>query len=174
MPLPTSPPSHFSPEQCIAYDRCKRYELSQAPGIQTSPDNSQYFQPIVAARVLGWMLVYAPCSEGRAALAEDICNCQNEEALYDLAITFKYSLLRCCKYRPLIIFAQSNFTVDPRDFIGFLLVLAAKGRTPTPSLQPSAPLLTLPPDILEDNIQEPPQDHSTAKRQARPLYIVCL
>ncbi|KAI0083179.1 hypothetical protein BDY19DRAFT_746002 [Irpex rosettiformis] len=138
VPLPAEPPSHFTADERTAYSHCKTYESAHSS--DNEPLDNTSLPPIMAARILGWMLVHAPCPEGRSALASDINNSHPENALHDIATAFKLAILRC--------------------------FIAAKDRTPTPSQQPSAPLSAFPDDLLEINLEQPPKTHSAAKVQA--------
>ena len=123
IPLPPSPPlppssynshSHsahlaFTPKQKDAYTKCRQYEYDSNLKSPSARSASKTLSPLVAARLLGWLLVCAPCAEGRDALAEDILGCvddggvrrdggeSEEETLYTLSLKWKGWFLRYCE-----------------------------------------------------------------------------
>lgn len=56
--------------------------------------------PCLAARVLGYALLFAPCDSGRNRLTDEILDCNDGDdlALENLADLYIYGLIRVCAY----------------------------------------------------------------------------
>lgn len=88
-----------------AYQRCLQLEYDQiyvnlAADLQPSPLEgvleTESMPPLIAARVLGYGLLYAPNDTGRAALVRDILACQGQAELDVLAYLYVFGLIRVC------------------------------------------------------------------------------
>jgi hypothetical protein len=91
--FPTDPATQ---EVTEAYRLCLELEVSNYSPAKTDTNKESPYTGTIAARVLGYMLIYAPSPSGREKLANDINRCQNPAELYELAICFKFFCFRCC------------------------------------------------------------------------------
>ncbi|KDQ54715.1 hypothetical protein JAAARDRAFT_402182 [Jaapia argillacea MUCL 33604] len=133
-PLPRN--TYDNPLWRDAYDVCLRFEHSCA---SSTPVRSGT-PGLVCARMLGYMILFAPVDSGRNYVSAEVNGCENEEALGRLADIYISFFARCFK--------------------------ASKGRTPTPSTHPSRPSFDDIEETLKYLIEEAPQDHCTAKYKA--------
>lgn len=76
-----------------AYQRCLQLEYDQPGPFEGVPES---MPPLIAARVLGYGLLYAPNDTGRAALVRDILTCQDQSELDVLAYLYVFGLIRVC------------------------------------------------------------------------------
>lgn len=105
-PLPDNPFDPYTQKDCRqAFDSCKRLEQSNSWGFlkDLSPQPNERglvmlaTSPTVAARTLGYALIYAPSVKGRDELATEVISCQdNQEWLAGLAHLYIFGLLRIC------------------------------------------------------------------------------
>lgn len=88
-----------------AFDSCKRLETAHSWGLFA--DQEQLFTEdlmfqtscIVAARTLGYALVYSLSDQGRDIVAHEVNSCNNDpEMLAALAHVFIFGLIRVCGY----------------------------------------------------------------------------
>ncbi|OCH93822.1 hypothetical protein OBBRIDRAFT_252041 [Obba rivulosa] len=73
-----------------AYRRCRDFE---ARGSMVPPKTGVTEQ--IAARILGYTLVYAPSTEGRAMLASRTNDCETDDELRAPGNMYKDFMLRC-------------------------------------------------------------------------------
>lgn len=96
--------------QFSAYARCKSLE-ERAHSLQRDG-----LSPLVCARILGYMLQYAPTDEGRDKVATEIMSYAGDSDLMALAQSYSNNFIRClcvsipCIYLPLThtFFSKSN------------------------------------------------------------------
>ncbi|KAG5653993.1 hypothetical protein H0H81_008575 [Sphagnurus paluster] len=95
-PLPPAP-SSFLPSTVLynAYERCLNYEAETVE--TTSTQNPDQLRPLIAARILGYLLLHAPMEEGRIFLSEEIMACLDARAMFDLARVYNDNLIRICE-----------------------------------------------------------------------------
>ncbi len=86
---------HRAYERCLQLERGEGWNNFAADLPPDHPFVLESMSPIVAARVLGYGLLYAPNDTGRDALARDILACQNPE-LAVLAYLYVFGLIRVC------------------------------------------------------------------------------
>ncbi len=90
------PANWFDPktakDQFNAYARCKSFE-ERAHSIQRDG-----LSPLVCARILGYLLKFAPTTEGRATFAREVNSCCDDSALIALADEYTENFIRCCEY----------------------------------------------------------------------------
>jgi len=133
--LPTEAPFSFDDAERQAYTRCRTFELDS----RTMPDGVGV-KPVVASRILGYMLLHVPSAGGRAAIAHDINNCAENDALRRLGNMFKDFIIRCFR--------------------------GNKGCMPTPTLHPSAPSFDLNIQGIKVLLEAPQKSHTDAKQLA--------
>ncbi|KAG9225746.1 hypothetical protein CCMSSC00406_0007756 [Pleurotus cornucopiae] len=122
-----------NPNAISAYNIC--FDLEQSA---STPINNKH---LIAARVLGYLILHAPSHHALAEVVKTIHSCrQNNLTLYALGEAFIVWFIRPFK--------------------------KCKGRTPDSSLHPSRPSFGKDAAALKASIQEAPRDHSTAKRHA--------
>ena len=108
--LPAPLPQNLYPtgDLCAAYERCLWLQESLPVGRDLSVDDSEKagslettleLSPVVAARVLGYGLLYSFTDAGRNTLSHDILSCgEDKELLVGLAHLYVYGLLRVCEW----------------------------------------------------------------------------
>ncbi|KAI0357311.1 hypothetical protein OH77DRAFT_1399717 [Trametes cingulata] len=99
---------------------------------------------LIAARVIGFLLLYPPSIEAQRTLVDELASCNNQrdssQAVYELGMMYTRHLI--------LIFKQS------------------RGRTPAPSSRPSRRSFDALVADYRDNLQPTPRDHSSAKAAA--------
>ncbi|KAI0364578.1 hypothetical protein BV20DRAFT_1057144 [Pilatotrama ljubarskyi] len=99
---------------------------------------------LIHARVVGYLLLYAPSSHARRTLESEVALCQTTRdphpALFEIGAKYVRHLI--------VLFRES------------------RGRTPTPSDDPSQPASDPPGQDLLSDLQRVPRDHSSAKALA--------
>jgi hypothetical protein len=97
-PLPSAPSDWLPGTQVRnAYERCLEYELRGF--VETEPlNNISRFTPLISARELGYLLLFAPNDGGRAVLSSEIMSCTDDAALLDLAKQYNDNLIRFCQH----------------------------------------------------------------------------
>ncbi|KAI0311620.1 hypothetical protein OF83DRAFT_742899 [Amylostereum chailletii] len=129
-------PSLVDAAERQAYQRCLDFEATASPAPKHPVPG--VFEP-VAARILGYMLLFPPCPEGATVIASEINQCADNRALHVLGNMFKDFVLRCFRsYR------NDEFP------------------TGTPSPPSSDPHVQITSEVLAD----PRMDHSTSRRIA--------
>jgi hypothetical protein len=137
--------------QSSAYQKCRHLE-SLALNTSNSSLQTTKLPALVAARLLGRLLLLVPSAHGRETLAKDIDN-TSHHALIELAQFYINIFIKTCK--------QVWFTVR-KEFI-LLIVKRASGPTPAPSEHPSRP-------SFEDEPSK--MDHRTSKLAASSRHPV--
>jgi hypothetical protein len=91
--LPPVSQTSFQPssEPHNAYIRCLKFE--ESTGKATSQDQTR-FSEVVGARLLGYLLIYAPSPD---SLAREITSAEDDAALYDLAKLYLNRFIGCCE-----------------------------------------------------------------------------
>ena len=88
-PLPEEPfDRNGTATTLAAYKRCRDLELRT---LQTD------YLDLVCVRFLGYLLVYAPYEPGRDYLANQILQCSDDQALYQLGLEWKVLTLHMCE-----------------------------------------------------------------------------
>ncbi|KAF5376412.1 hypothetical protein D9615_008587 [Tricholomella constricta] len=91
-PLPKSPPDCTpGTEYYQAYTRCLELELASN---DIRENNTWHFTPLLAARVLGYLLIHAPTEDGRSLLSREITASTDTEALHLLGRKYNDNLIR--------------------------------------------------------------------------------
>ncbi|KAF9490002.1 hypothetical protein BDN71DRAFT_1455270 [Pleurotus eryngii] len=134
LPAPDSVAAQFpTPNALSAYNICFNFEQSASTQI-----NNKH---LIAARVLGYLMLHAPSHHALAEVVKTILSCcQSNQTLYALGEAFIVQFIRPFK--------------------------KYKRQTPDSSLHPSRPSFDRETAALKASIQEAPRDHSTAKRHA--------
>ena len=83
------------PREHNAYAKCVAYESNTLAGLHPVPPG---VSPLVCARLLGYMILYAPTDIGRENISNEVMSCPNEEYLADMAKLYIQIFLRCCEY----------------------------------------------------------------------------
>jgi hypothetical protein len=114
-----------------AYNQCLELERKQwttsPEDLKAKPDPIMELGPRVVPRVLGRALCYAPCDQGRDALACEILDCKrDDELLTGLAHLYLYGLARVCAYSTRI---SPTVAASGSDS-----PLVCKPKSPTPSV----------------------------------------
>ena len=79
-------------DQFNAYARCKSLE-EHAHGIQKDG-----LPPLVCARILGYLLKFAPNEEGCVTFAREVINCCDDSALIALADEYSDNFIHTCEH----------------------------------------------------------------------------
>lgn len=138
--------------QRSAYQKCRDLEYraldnSNSSLLTTKPP------ALVAARLLGHLLLLVPNAGGQETLAEEIDNASTNDMLIELAQFYINHFIKTCKC---VWFTVCN------EFI-LSTVKRSSGPTPAPSDHPSRPSFEEERDFSV-NLNEPPKlDHRTAK-----------
>ena len=117
-------------------------------------EQTEVLAPLVCSRFLGYMIKEATTTEGRREISSEIIRCTNDEKLQSLANLYKNTFLRCCEF-------PSDIWTSRRPQ---RLVIAAKGRIPTPSHHPSAPSFDQKHEEFLEKLLETPNSHAKAKK----------
>ena len=151
--LPSVVHTQFQPssEHYDAYVRCYNFEL-----ITPIDAPAGYFSERVAARLLGYLLIHAPTSDGQDALAREITSCTDNVALFELAKLYMNDFIRCCElsFHPSTDFFFSHSSLVKR---------ANLGATPNPSHHPSRPSFDNMQEMVGYLLEEAPKGHQTTK-----------
>ncbi|KAF8322435.1 hypothetical protein F5887DRAFT_1142921 [Amanita rubescens] len=123
-------------DQFNAYARCKSLE-ERADSVQRDG-----LSLLVCARILGYLLKFAPTTEGCATFAREVNSCCDDSALIALADKYTENFVRCCD--------QTHQKPHP---------------TPAPSDHPSRPSFDIA-KALREELRKPPENHEAAKAQA--------
>ncbi|KAF7976475.1 hypothetical protein HWV62_6743 [Athelia sp. TMB] len=138
-----------------AYATCLRYEAEATAG---SHPVLSGLESIVLARVLGYLIIYAPTELGRANISHDVASCDTTEKLADMAKLYVAAFIRCCKrLMPFLLHASSSL---------LFLVKSAKGPTSAPSSHPSGPSSDNVTDAFLHTLLEAPQNYQKSKALA--------
>ncbi len=89
-PLPANG-FHADKPEFSAYARCLSLEY------HASSIRRDGLSTLVCARILGYLLRYAPTNEGLVYVASEINHCADDSALILLAEKYSKHFIRCCK-----------------------------------------------------------------------------
>lgn len=97
MPQPLPPnPYDINTQFCEhnAYATCLTYEADALAGLHPA---AQGLQSVTLARVLGYLILYAPTELGRTNVSSEVTSCTTTENLADLAKLYATFFIRYCK-----------------------------------------------------------------------------
>ncbi|KAJ7576913.1 hypothetical protein C8J56DRAFT_375615 [Mycena floridula] len=136
-PLPPVLPIANAPQLWTsAYASCLSYEHAASDIASLGR-----WTDVIAARLLGYLIIHAPIATGRDNICREINDCQNvHQDLNRLAVLYRDCFVRCFR--------------------------RAKGPTPAPSPHPSRPSFDNEREMLRYLMEEAPKDHTTAKKLA--------
>jgi hypothetical protein len=93
--LPANPFVACSPES-NAYAQCLSWEMVHAPDTEVQLEEDK-IPPLLGARLLGFMLLYAPTHDGCLNTANEINDCTNESELLQLAEHYVIHFIGRCE-----------------------------------------------------------------------------
>src|SRR5258706_5099890 len=119
-PLPRKDSSPNPPDlESLAYQKCLDLE-----SLALADSSLQMESPpgLVAARLLGHLLLLVPNATGRAKLVEEICSTSHHTGLIDLAQFYINTLIKPCKQvwfrratKFILLIVKHSGTPDPSD-----------------------------------------------------------